>query len=573
MLLFRTLRWKNFLSTGNDFTEIQLDRSPATLITGQNGAGKSTFIDALTFSLFGKPHRSISKPLLINSVNNKDCRVELEFEIGSRNFKVIRGMRPNVFEIYQNDQLINQDATSKDYQRYLEKSILKLDFKSFHQIVVLGSSSFIPFMQLPLNKRREIVENILDIDIFSKMNNILKQRLTEIKNQLFKVTNAIEIIDNKISNQKMLIKRLQSNSEDLIEVNKKKLSQFEKELEILEITDKKLQKQFEDLSLDDLDELFAATNNKVSKLQKFQARFEHEIKTNQRDIDFFEKNDTCPTCDQRISNKTKKDKQEHHEKLQNEAEENLKKSSENLKKTENILEEIKGRMVNVKDIKRDLEVNKRSIKMTKDLITSVHKEISGSQEDNSAVIEKEVSKQLEMVDIKNSLYEKKLSYIDSREYLYAASELLKDTGIKTKIIKEYIPIMNKMINQYLGIMDFFVSFHFDENFNEEIRSRHRDSFKYSSFSEGEKARIDLALLFTWRHVAKLKNSTNTNLLILDETFDSSVDLDGMVAIQSILQTLTDTSVFVISHRESMEDSEMFRSKITFKKQGNFSKII
>jgi len=573
MLIFKRLRWRNFLSTGNEFTEIHLDKSPATLITGKNGAGKSTLIDALTFSLFGKPHRNISKPMLMNSVNNKDCRVELEFSIGSRNFKIVRGIKPGIFEIYQDGTMINQDASAKDYQKFLEKSILKLDFKSFHQIVVLGSSSFIPFMQLPVNKRREIVENILDIDIFSKMNNLLKQRVTEVKNQVFKIENAIELISSKVKNQQTLINRMKSNSEDVIEVNENKLTDLNLELSQLEKSRLELSNELEKLMTKDLESLTESLIVKQNKLHKFQTKFEHEINDHTKHLDFFNNKDVCPTCDQNISEDTRNSKKEYYENLIVSSKNNYEEASTSLNKTRDSIDEMTKSLSVMNEIKGNLKVNSKSINLTEDMISSIKNQIDESQQDNSEAISKEVEKQNELLLMKNSLYDKKSTYIDDREYYVAASELLKDTGIKTKIIKEYVPIMNKMINQYLGIMDFFVSFHFDENFNEEIRSRHRDSFKYSSFSEGEKSRIDLSLLFTWRHIAKLKNSTNTNLLILDETFDSSVDSNGMGSIQSILHTLTDTSVFVISHRESMEDSELFRNKITFVKDGNFSKMV
>jgi len=568
MIIFKTLRYKNFLSSGNNFTEIDLDKSKSTLVIGQNGAGKSTMLDAISFGLFGKAHRNINKTQLINSINNKACLVEVEFNIGGNNFKVCRGIKPNVFEIWKNGTMINQSSHAKEYQKILEQNILKLNHKSFHQVVVLGSSSFIPFMQLPSGHRREVIEDLLDINVFSKMNIILKERNTQLKDKLKQIDYNIDIVKTKIESQKKYIRDIAA----LTEENRK---DYESRIHASQNLIDELQAENSELSLGldaDISEaeqrLQSLQDRKQSLMLRGQDR-QSTIRDLEKRISFFEENEACPVCDQTIS-----DGHKHEILLSTQTDRDRWKA------------EIKQIGTEGQGVESEISEQTSLLSTLRDRVhklTANSKEISKLQatiSDYRSHIEKEIGTDLtearadlvKFEDDRSSALENKMKISEEFNYNFVIVEMLKDTGIKTKIIKQYLPVMNKLVNQYLQVLDFFVHFHLDESFQEVIRSRHRDEFTYDSFSEGEKQRIDLALLFTWRQVAKMKNSVATNLLILDETFDSSLDHDGVENLLKILYTLDDqTNVFVISHKGEILDGK-FNNKIEFIKEKNFSKM-
>ena len=570
MINFKSCKWQNFLSTGNDPIEILLNKSPTTLIVGQNGAGKSTLLDALSFALFNKPHRDINKNQLINSINGKKTLVEVEFNIGNQDFKVVRGIKPARFEIWQNGNMINQASNARDYQKFLEQNILKLNHKSFHQVVVLGSSSFIPFMQLPAWSRRSVIEDLLDINIFSKMNTLLKERNSKIKDELVDINHRIELLKTKITGQNKYIKDLQSLNQDQIEKKQDSINVHKKEIKETFEESKKLGKNLSAL-LKEEDKRYKTNNDEISNLKSHDLQYTQKIKDLVGQARFYEDNDHCPTCDQDIGQELKDKKISE-----------IKKSAADVQQEKTILtKQIDDTQAELRDVQN--KINQLRQKQTKinsnnEKITVLQKEIDRIQKEINQLSSAtgDVSKAKKELNSarksREDLTEKKLEYVEERTYNEVIGEMLKDTGIKTKVIKQYLPVMNRLINQYLQILDFFVAFHLDENFNETIRSRHRDSFNYSSFSEGEKQRIDLSLLFTWRQIAKLKNSAATNLLVLDETFDSSLDHDGIESLTKILSTLEDgTNVFIISHKGDILENK-FRSKIEFFKQKNFSKI-
>lgn len=569
MLRFKKVRYKNFLSTGNEFTEIQLDRTTNTLIVGQNGAGKSTILDALSFGLFGKPHRDIKKDQLINSINKKHAVVEVEFTIGTSDFRVYRGIKPSKFEIYQNGNLINQSSNARDYQKFLEQNILKLNHKSFHQVVVLGSSSFIPFMQLPASSRREVIEDLLDINIFSKMNVLLKERNGKIKEELTDIEYNIKLVREKIDVQRRYINEITKINDSNIKAKQDRIESITQDITEIQSTNIALTNKISDEPNWNLQREECLSTR--AQYMDFNATFKSKIKDLVRDVKFFESNDACPTCEQEIDAEFKEQKLDASKKKAKEisqAKEDLDvkvtEVEENLAAIEAALEEINSKQQSILS-------NNKQISMLQNQIESIQEELTSLAGTTGDISNAHASLD-DLVDEKDGLMEKKLAYVEERTYNEAIGEMLKDTGIKTKIIKQYLPAMNKLINQYLQVLDFFVSFNLDESFNETIRSRHRDDFNYSSFSEGEKQRIDLALLFTWRQIARMKNSANTNLLILDETFDSSLDVDGVDNLTKILDTLNDSSnVFIISHKGDVLENK-FRSKIEFYKEGNFSKM-
>ena len=570
MIHFKSCEWKNFLSTGSDPIKILLDKTPSTLIVGQNGAGKSTLLDALSFGLFGKPHRDIKKDQMINSINKKGTLVTVEMTIGSHEFKIIRGIKPGKFEIYQNGNLINQASNARDYQKFLEQNILKLNHKSFHQVVVLGSSSFIPFMQLPVWSRRNIIEDLLDINIFSKMNTLLKERNSKIKDELTDVNHQIDILKTKMDAQSKYIKDLQELNDDQIEKKRESIETHKEEINKLFDESKDLGKNLS-ASISTEEKHSGQIIKKLSQLDSYDMAFNDKIKGLVEESRFYEDNDQCPTCDQSIEEEKKIEKLSH---LKDKAKE-IQNAKEDLTKN---IDELKGEQQNVSNSLNKLRQKQQKINSNNDAIALLQKEVNKVQKEIDGLQGQtgDVSKaKRELTSLrknKDASTEKKLEYVEERTYNEVIGEMLKDTGIKTKVIKQYLPVMNRLINHYLQILDFFVSFHLDENFNETIRSRHRDSFNYASFSEGEKQRIDLALLFTWRQIAKMKNSAASNLLILDETFDSSLDLDGIDNLTKILDTVDDGSnVFIISHKGDVLENK-FRSKIEFFKERNFSKI-
>jgi len=570
MIHFKSVSWKNFLSTGNDPITIKLDKSPTTLIVGQNGAGKSTLLDALSFGLFGKPHRDINKKQLMNSINKKHTEVTVEFKIGDSDFKIVRAIKPTKFEIWQNGNMINQASNVRDYQKYLESNILKLNHKSFHQVVVLGSSSFIPFMQLPAWSRRSVIEDLLDINIFSKMNQLLKERNAKIKEDLVDINHSIDLFKTKIDAQGKYIKDLQSLNKEQIENKRESIESYKKEIKEIFQESQDLGKNLQTMLAGEEKE-YKFFNDKMSDIKAYDKDFNNKIKALVEEARFFEDNDTCPTCEQDINADIKATKLEG---LKIKAKDVQDQKNQLLKEVNTLEKEGKEIMNNLNQLRQKqqkINSNNEKVAILQKEVGRTQKEIDGLQNQTGDV--KTAKSELNgLRKKKDSATEKKLAYVEERTYNEVIGEMLKDTGIKTKVIKQYLPVMNKLINQYLQVLDFFVAFHLDENFSETIRSRHRDTFNYASFSEGEKQRIDLSLLFTWRQIAKMKNSASTNLLVLDETFDSSLDMDGIDNLTKILDTLEDGSnVFIISHKGDVLENK-FRSKIEFFKDRNFSKI-
>ena len=569
-IMFKSVEWKNFLSTGNEPTTIQLNRSPTTLIVGQNGAGKSTLLDALSFGLFGKPHRDINKPQLVNTINGKNCEVTVEFDVGAHEFKIVRGIKPGKFEIYQNGNMINQSAAARDYQKFLEQNILKLNHKSFHQIVVLGSSSFIPFMQLPGGHRRDVIEDLLDINIFSKMNNILKEKGAKIKEAITSVNYNLEITSDKIKTQRKYIRDISALHEGQASEKRASIDAFAANINTLQAENNALSEEIETLSVGLQADLKKSHDTKTSLLH-YNAQFQQQIQTVVKAAKFYEDNDSCPTCLQGIDADLRADKLSTSRAKAQELNKAVTQASDKSAIVDLAITKLNIVSEKIREHSSNISANNREISRLQGATTSLDKEItllsSSAGDQGEANADMEV-----LLESKDTMAELKLRHMDERSYNEVAGEMLKDSGIKTKVVKEYLPIMNKLINNYLQVLDFFVSFNLDENFNETIKSRHRDSFNYASFSEGEKQRIDLALLFTWRQIARMKNSTSTNLLVLDETFDSSLDHDGVDNLMKILGTLEDDSnVFVISHKADLLDGK-FRSKIEFTKEHNFSTV-
>ena len=568
MIIFKKVRWKNFLSTGNYFLEVQLDRSPTTLIVGENGSGKSTVLDALCFVLFNKPFRTISKSQLVNSINLGGTIVEIEFVIQKNNFKIIRGMKPNIFEIYCNGRMMNQDANALDTQKILEQQILKLNYRSFTQVVILGSSTFIPFMQLRSKDRREVVEDILDIKVFSLMNFLLKHKVKEVSEELKSIEYEFRLSKEKIDLQNKYIEDIRKNKERIIE--EKEHLVFDSERVVLSEQEKADKIKLEIKSLEPETSQKENVKSSIREYHKMEAKLSNRVDENKRQKEFFENNETCPVCTQDIELGLKKQKIEEKSKRIQELNSGIDKLKVELDDKEQLLKGIE--MLSKQIREKEVEVAKigTSITHMERLIRQTNIQIQAMKKGE---VSEEDKVKLTRLSERCKLQEEQITKLrEDKFYVDVARNLLMDTGIKTKIINKYLPIMNKLINGYLTSMDFYVNFTLDNNFNETIKSRHRDEFSYSSFSEGEKMRIDLALLFTWRAVAKMKNSTNTNLLILDEIFDSSLDTTGTDDFLKILNTFADQNVFVISHKgDTMFDK--FRSVIKFEKQRNFSKLL
>ena len=570
MITFKTIRWKNLLSTGNAFTEIQLNKTKSTLIIGDNGAGKSTILDALTFVLFGKPFRSVNKHQLVNSVNQGGTVVEVEFSIGSKEYIVKRGIKKNFFEIWQNDQMLNQDASIRDYQEYLEKTVLKLNYKSFTQIVVLGSSSFIPFMQLKASDRRTIIEDLLDIEIFSVMNQLLKIKVGINKEDMGTVDVSLGLAKGEEKATQHLIDKLKENKTKQISKNKKDIKQHETYLKNYQESINEINEKIEGFTESISDETKIRTE--INKLLDYQKGIEKGIIKHEEDMEFYEQNSHCDTCEQEIP-------QEHRDKMieqfhgkMHEMSGGLVQLGHKLDDQQIRVDEIDKILKSIQECKGDIAKNQNSIQACTLYINKVSNQIDEISQMADDIDSKKPALEKIKEDIK--IYISKKEALSNEKYLYElAGTLLKDGGIKSRIIKQYLPIINKYINLHLGKLDFYVSFELDEGFNETIRSRYRDEFTYASFSEGEKMRIDLALLFTWRAIAKLKNSVNTNLLILDEVFDSSLDATGTDEFLKILYDLTgDVNVFVISHKGDIL-YDRFKSTIKFDKHKNFSRMV
>lgn len=567
MIKFRTLKYKNFLSTGDSFTTIDLNRDRSTLVVGHNGAGKSTMLDALSFALFGKAHRNINKAQLVNSINGKGMVVEVVFDIGPSEYRIMRSVKPNKFEIFKDGVLINQDSHNKEYQKLLEQNILKLNHKSFHQIVVLGSSSFVPFMQLSAQHRRDVIEDLLDINVFSKMNGILKERVSIIKENDRANRSELELINEKLKTRYNYLKKLRElNNSQKIERHKE-ITLLEEQINTLMLT----KNGITEASADPLKEQLNDLSQKIRQLEKFEHQFAVKLKELNKEIKFYESNTTCPTCDQSIGEELKSQKVESATTKSTELENGRTAAAQ---KIESINEQIDGVNDQIEKIQQKINQEYQTtvqIRQAQMRINTLQQEIQRVDEETGSIEEAE-QQYNEYQQTLNELNEQRMKIADDAAYHTVITELLKDTGIKTKIIKQYLPVINNLVNKYLQVLDFFVSFHLDDTFKESIKSRHRDDFSYDSFSEGEKQRIDLALLFTWRMIARMKNSVATNLLILDETFDSSLDADGVDNLTKILETLEDdTHVFVISHKGELLDGK-FDGKIEFVKHKNFSKM-
>jgi DNA repair exonuclease SbcCD ATPase subunit len=567
MIHFKMIRFKNILSTGNSWTEIPLDNSKSTLILGENGAGKSTMLDAISFALYGKAFRNINKKQLLNSINQKDLQVELAFKIGAKDYNVKRGIKPNVFEIWCNGELLNQDAAARDYQSYLEESILKLNYKSFGQVVVLGSSTFVPFMQLKASERRAVIEDLLDIQIFTVMNTLLKGKVSNNKEEIQEIKYQIDLLKNSIDNAKLHNESIRELKEGEVVKLKEKLKEqialIEDEQAAVEAIMGEVQQMAEGVS----DK--TGMKKKLQELEKIDGQLSTKLSKLRKDINFYEDHDNCPTCKQGIE----------HEFKQETIEESTGKITEIEKaqtELDNRLGSVNKRLGEIDDVEtemasKNLEMSEHNAnyKMAMNVCKSIKGELTEAEESVEAIDNSEIKK---FEDDMTTYHTKQSQLFDDKEMLSLVASMLKDGGIKTRIIKQYVPVMNKLINKYLAAMDFFVQFELDENFNETIKSRFRDVFTYASFSEGEKLRIDLALLFTWRSVSKLRNSVSTNLLIMDEIMDSSLDNAGTEEFLKIINEITaDSNVFIISHKGD-QLYEKFDQVIRFEKVKNFSRM-
>lgn len=566
MLVFEKIRWKNLLSTGNVFTEISFDTPGTTLIIGENGAGKSTILDALTFSLFGKTFRNINKPQLINSITKKDLVVELEFKIQANRYKIIRGIKPTIFEVYCNDSLLNQSAEMRDYQEVLEKNILKINYKSFCQVVILGSASFVPFMELPAAQRRSIIEDLLDLQVFTTMNVLLKQKVQDNSVSIQENENVRKVVDAKIKMVKEHLKAVRSKNEEY--VKEKKIALYDLEKKIIEANDTKETLRTEVESKSSNLQHWGTIEAKVEKLKKLRAQMEAKNSILSKEIDFFTNHDNCPTCKQEISTEFSCEIVDQRQTEIKAVEDGLVQLVKKYEDTNDELTKILEVDKECDQIKTKISHESLRIRMLQEQVENVNKELS---EAKKAV--KETS-DVRVADLEGELTDLSNQYNvlqDDKYVLSAAAVLLKDGGIKTRIVNQYIPVINKLINKYLSDFDLFVEFDLDEQFNEVIKSRYRDEFTYASFSEGEKQKISLAILFAWRAIAKMRNSLSTNLLILDEVFDSSLDGQSADDLLKILQNISkDSNVFVISHRDTLHDK--FENIIKFVKTKSFSRI-
>ena len=570
MIVFKSVSWKNFLSTGNSPNKVLLNKSQTTLIIGKNGEGKSTILDALCFSLFGKPFRNVNKGQLVNSINGKGCLVEVEFDINGKEYKIIRGIKPNVFEIWCDNEMINQDAASRDYQKILEQQILRLNYKTFTQVVILGSASFVPFMQLSSSQRREVIEDILDIRIFSTMNTLLKEKAQETKDAITRTENDIRSAKDKVENQQTIIKTITEAKTTAIEsivskisVNNAEILQTEGEIELI---------------VSEIDTLKASINDKdnvtedIDKAKSIKSKLLQKIETCEHHSEFFNEHDVCPSCNQDIA-------EEYKQSIVKDLNEKMLDNNTKINELETILTNLQEKLSEINKVVGQITDKNIELSTRNSTITLLNKQIRELEAETQRVksdttnIDEEKGKLKELAqDALNKITEKN-QLLEHRNIEEVANVLLKDTGIKTAIIREYLPAMNKLINKYLNAMDTYIHFELDEAFNEKIKSRFRDEFTYASFSEGEKMRIDLAILFTWRSIAKMKNSVNTNLLLLDEIFDSSLDTAGTDYFLTLMNTLGEHSnIFVISHKGD-QLFDKFRSVVKFEKRNDFSVMV
>ena len=568
MVIFHKITWRNFLSTGNTPIEINLRESPTTLIIGKNGSGKSTILDALCFALFNKPYRIIKKDQMINTINNADSIVEVYFSIGPKAYKVRRGIKPNIFEIYQDGELLNQNASGVDYQKYLETNILKLNYRSFCQVVILGSSSYEPFMKMRASYRRDVIEEILDIKVFASMNLLLRSKQQELTKDITTLRHSVDLIENKVNLQEQHYNELSKRDTDQIDVKQKDITKAQNDKRDYMFRIESLNKEIVQNQLQIADKV--KVSEKMTQLQKLEAKIDQNLKTHKKALKFFEENKNCPTCTQDIKEEFRQDKideerravvklQDGYKQLLSE----ITKQEEKISNFDKVSERIRSIETNVAKLNTSIDELKRYSDRLEDEIEKLR------IEDTSGLNIKE-----EIVRLKQELVKTKQdrdNVVDEKKYIDVLRQIVDDSGARAQIIKKYLPVMNKLINQYLQSMDFFVSFHLDEEFKETVRSRHMDTFNYNNFSEGEKMRIDLSLLFTWRSIAKMKNSVNTNLLILDEIFDSSLDGQGTDDFFKIIKTLTKENIFIISHKGDIM-FDKFTNIIKFEKYQNFTRL-
>ena len=569
MVIFHKITWRNFLSTGNTPIEINLRESPTTLIIGKNGSGKSTILDALCFALFNKPYRIIKKDQMINTINNADSIVEVYFSIGPKAYKVRRGIKPNIFEIYQDGELINQNASGVDYQKYLETNILKLNYRSFCQVVILGSSSYEPFMKMRASYRRDVIEEILDIKVFASMNLLLRSKQQELTKDITTLRHSVDLIENKVNLQEQHYNELSKRDTDQIDVKQKDITKAQNDKRDYMFRIESLNKEIVQNQLQIADKV--KVSEKMTQLQKLEAKIDQNLKTHKKALKFFEENKNCPTCTQDIKEEFRQDKideerravvklQDGYKQLLSE----ITKQEEKISNFDKVSERIRSIETNVAKLNTSIDELKRYSDRLEDEIEKLR------IEDTSGLNIKE-----EIVRLKQELVKTKQdrdNVVDEKKYIDVLRQIVDDSGARAQIIKKYLPVMNKLINQYLQSMDFFVSFHLDEEFKETVRSRHMDTFNYNNFSEGEKMRIDLSLLFTWRSIAKMKNSVNTNLLILDEIFDSSLDGQGTDDFFKIVKGLTKENIYIISHKGDIM-FDKFTNIIKFEKYQNFTRIV
>lgn len=569
MITFKKLRWKNLLSTGNTFTEIDVDAKNTTLIVGENGAGKSTILDAISFGLFGKPFRKVNKGQLINSINNKAMVVEVEFVAGNKHYMVRRGAKPNVFEVYQEGTLINLDANVGDYQEMLDKQILKINHKTFSQIVVLGSASFVPFMQMTAANRREVIEDLLDIQIFTTMNTLLKDKVAINKNEMVDADYKLKGLAEKIELEKKHLEELKQNNDETIAQKQQQVRDLQVQIDHANTSIQTIQKDIEESSkaIGDQDKVRA----RLEKVQSLSRRLDSRSEKLSKEANFFNDHSDCPTCRQGIADGHKQQIVTEANNTLAEIEQGKQALSKELDSITQRLSEISAVGASITEKNKEVSNYNVQVRTWLSFVSSIEVEIeqlrSNKQIDTNTNRLAELKQELKDAIIVREALGKQ------RNTLEMASILLKDTGIKTKIIRQYVPVINKLINKYLASMDFFVNFELNENFEETLKSRFRDEFSYASFSEGEKSRIDLALLFTWRAISKLRNSASTNLLILDEVFDGSLDSQGNEELLKIIKTLTEgNNVFVISHKTDAYIDKFERS-LKFEKQKNFSRMV
>ena len=568
MILFEKVRWKNFLSTGNQFTEVNLEENSTTLIIGTNGAGKSTILDALTFSLFGKPFRKINKPQLINSVNEKDCKVEVDFCVNAINWKVVRGIKPNIFEIWRNGSLMDQFSSAVDQQKWLEQNVLKMNYKSFTQIVILGSSTFVPFMQLPVSHRREVIEDLLDIKIFSSMNTVIKEKIRFLKEEIKTLELKKESLNDKVTMQKNFIEELENRATQNIENNKTKVTQLLEEVDGYMSENSLTEESI--LGYTKKQECVTGATKKLRTLGQLKGKISNKVSTITKEHKFFTENTVCPTCDQAIEETFRINRISDAQTKAKELQSGYKELEEAIKEEEERERQFTTLSKEISKLTNDISKNNARISGCQRQIRDLESEVQRIT-DQLANRNTEHEKLETFRDNLKTTYDDLSSRKDTINYYDFSYSLLKDGGVKSKIIKKYLPLINQQVNRYLQMMDFYINFALDEEFNETVQSPIHEDFSYASFSEGEMMRIDLALLFAWREVARMKNSVNTNLLIMDEVFDSSLDGFGTDEFLKIIRfVIKDANIFIISHKTGMEDK--FGNVLKFEKVKGFSRM-